>query len=520
MVAVGQKGSSRCYLVSGKEEKGHYATLSHCWGDSNHRPLLTTDQTLACRQQGIEDEEFPKTFRNAVQVCREIGIEYLWIDSLCIIQEQASKEDWAKEGPKMGHVYGNSRLTICAAAAADSAQGCFQERHGLFFWPCPVVMFGQACYVFRYPTFEESYFGEPGDFARRNPLYRRAWVIQEQALSRRSIIFSKDQLVWRCPTLSTNEKYPLGIPHMPSISTDKLRLFHCIINGITSLIPKSLDVDIYTCWYNIVEDFTSRSLTYNEDRSPAIAGIAQRFGMIANDSYHAGLWRRDMIRGLPWCLSDTMEMVIRSATTPSWSWASVNWGVNYHGIPHGRSNMYSIQLSPLIDILDILDPTTCGDHPFGATSKASLRLSGILLKVVKDRHSDSGPALAGKGTYFRCDLQDLDFDVWDPGRSTETALVCLPICVRHVNNWASDSDSKMYKTSRERSLKTVQDKFGHHNKIDCLVLQPVEGEQDTYSRIGLCVLSGSKGGNKNERIEIAEISRMAFEEHRSSLTIV
>jgi hypothetical protein len=307
---------------------------------------------------------------------------------------------------------------------------------------------------------------------------------------------------------------------MPSISTDKLRLLHCIINGITSLIPKSLDVDIYTCWYNMVKNFTSRSLTYNEDRLPAIAGIAQRFGMIANDSYHAGLWRRDMIRGLLWCVSDTMETVIRSATAPSWSWASVNWGVNYHGIPHGRSNMYCIQLSPLIDILDILDPTTCGDHPFGATSRASVRLSGILLKVVKDRHSDSGPALVGKGTYFRCDLQDLDFDVWDPGRSTETALVCLPVCVRHVNDWASDSDSKMYKTSRERSLKTVQDKFGHHNKIDCLVLQPVEGEQDTYSRIGLCVLSGSKGGNKNERIKIAEISRMAFEEHRSSLTIV
>jgi hypothetical protein len=304
---------------------------------------------------------------------------------------------------------------------------------------------------------------------------------------------------------------------MPSISTDKLRLFHCIINGITSLIPKSLDVDIYTCWYNIVEDFTSRSLTYNEDRSPAIAGIAQRFGMIANDSYHAGLWRRDMIRGLLWVVADTVEMVIRLATAPSWSWASVNWGVNYHGVPYGRGNMHCMQLSPLIDVLDILDPTTCGDHPFGATSKASLRLSGILLKVVKDGHSDSGSALAGNGTYFRSQLDALDLDVWDSDRPT---LVCLPVCVHHGTGWTSDSDSKMYKTSWERSLKTGQDKFGHHNEIDCLVLQPVEGEQDTYSRIGLCVFSGSKGGNKNERIKIAEISRMAFEEHRSSLTIV
>jgi hypothetical protein len=515
VIAVGQKGSSRCCLVSGKEKNGHYATLSHCWGDPNHRPLTTTDQTLACRQQGIENEELPKTFQHAVEVCRQIGIDYLWIDSLCIIQEQESQEDWAKEAPRMGFVYGNSTLTISAAAAADSTQGCFQERFGLFFWPCPVVMFGRACYVSRYPTYKERYYGDPGELDRSIPLFQRAWVLQEQALSRRSIIFSKNQLVWRCPTLSTNEKFPLGTPHMPSIVTDNLRLIHCIINGITSLIPKSLRFGIYTCWYKIVEDFTSRSLTYNGDRLPAIAGIAKRLGMSANDSYHAGLWRRDLIHGLLWRVTIYVKHVTRSATAPSWSWASIDCAVDYQHFSGGPHKHQRSPSSPLVDILDILDPATCEDHPFGATSKASLRLSGVLLKVVEDGHEDFELALTENGTYFRSDLEDLYLDVGEPDRTAETVLVCLPVCVRHGETHDRVSDCETYKALWKRSLETGKDEFEGKNKIYCLVLQPVEGKQDTFSRLGLCTI----GRDYDIRNKITEISRIAFGERRS-ITII
>jgi hypothetical protein len=116
---------------------------------------------------------------------------------LCIIQGQELQEDWAKEAPRMGLVYGNSRLTISTAAAANSTQGCFKERLGLMFWPCPVVLSGQACYISRYPKKEEEQHGDPGDLESHlwNSLARRAWVLQEQALSRRSIIFSGTRLI-------------------------------------------------------------------------------------------------------------------------------------------------------------------------------------------------------------------------------------------------------------------------------------------------------------------------------------
>lgn len=515
VIAVGQKRSSICYLVSGKKKNGYYATLSHCWGGPHNRPLLTTDRTLRYRQQGIKDEVLPKTFRHAVQICRKMGIEYLWIDSLCIIQQQVSQEDWAKEAPRMGQVYGNSVLNISAAAAADSTQGCFQERLGLILWPCPVILFGQTCYLSRYPTQKEEHGGDPGDLNVKlsNSLAKRAWVLQEQVLSRRSVIFAENRLIWRCPTLSTNEKYPLGIPHAPNISVDNHRLLYCIVNGITSLIPKEPTVDIYTCWYRLVAEFTSRDLTYNEDRLPAIAGIAQRFGVVANDTYHARLWKNDIILGLLWhAMSRNPTFTTKSARAPSWSWASVNCGVNYSHLLSAGADAIRIPLSPLVDILDVSDPITCEDHPFGVTSRASLSLSGVLLALNQDKHEQPTLALVNNGTRYADCIYDYSLDVWDFDVPDRERLICLPVCVRHdPYHRGIRGDGELYRVSWKRSLETGTDEFERFNTLYCLILQTVEGKQDTYSRVGMCHVGRDK---------TTEVSKMAlFGEHRS-ITII
>ncbi|ORY08584.1 heterokaryon incompatibility protein-domain-containing protein [Clohesyomyces aquaticus] len=514
VIAVGQKGSSTCYLVSGENKSGFYATLSHCWGNPANRPLTTTDQTLALRQQGIGDDELPKTFQDAVQVCREIGIEYLWIDSLCIIQEQKSQADWAKEAPSMGFVYGNSTLTICAAAAADSTKGCFKERLGLICWPCPIDLFGQRCYVSRYPTKNEESRGDPGDRDGMpwNSLAKRAWVLQEQVLSRRSVIFSEHRLIWRCPTLSTSEKYPLGIPHAPNITVDNHRIFHCIINGITLFMPKDPKVDIYTCWYRLVEDFTSRRLTYENDKLPAIAGIARRFAATANDSYHGGLWKRDLVLGLLWHSTMlTAGVTTKAARAPSWSWASVNCGVSFSHMLSAGSDAARIPLSPLLDILNVSDPQTHEDHPFGMTSKASLRLSGVLLSVVEDEDEESGLFFPVNGTRYADDIENFIPDVWDLDKPAQTPLFCLPVCVRHDPYYRGmRGNGELYKSSWENSLQTGMDEFKRFNTLFCLVLRAIEGEQDTYSRVGACVIGKHK---------TIEISRKCLGERRP-LTII
>jgi len=512
VISVGTKGSSKCYLVSGNQKNGHYATLSHCWGDPRNRPLSTNDRTLPCRQRGIEDKRLPKTFRHAIQVCREIGIEYIWIDSLCIIQGQESQEDWTKEAPKMGAVYGNSLLNISAAAAADSTQGCFKERLGLMIWPCQIMLFGHPCYISRYPMHDEEISGDPGDQNpwKGNLSARRAWILQEQILSRRSIIFSQDLLIWRCPTLSTNEKFPLGIPHAPNISFDNHRLLQCIVNDIKPSIPKEQTVDNHGCWYRIVEEFTSRVLTYEDDKLPAIAGIAKRFGVAVDDSYHAGLWRQDLIRGLSWCAKDNTAICkARSPRAPSWSWASINGGVSYsHLLPNDHTSR--VLWSPLINILDVSDPTTCEDHPFGATSRASFSLSGVLLAVRREEHNYPGLVLVGHSSGFPSptffpDVQDINW-------SDRKPLVCLPLCIRLWRHYRSFfDDGELNRNNWERFLEEGEDVFTKNNILYCLILQAIEGSKDKYRRVGLWMVFGEL---------TMEASRMALFDERRSITII
>ncbi|PQE07267.1 heterokaryon incompatibility protein [Rutstroemia sp. NJR-2017a BVV2] len=388
VIAVGGKRSQICHLLPGANTRGNYAALSHCWGSSDNQPLKTTDETLTLRQQGMKDEELPKTFRDAVQVCRELGIKYLWIDSLCIIQDQDSQEDWAREAPKMGDVYGNSVLTIFATASADSSEGLFRNRLGLGISPCPIGLSGQQYIVVRHPTFEKS--SDPGDLGISyfHPLNHRGWVLQEQVLSRRSLVFTPDYIIWRCASMSTNEMYTSGIQHNPYVGMDIYRLLHCLINNIVGVGRRKPDINIYASWYRMIENFTSRKLTYQDDRLPAIAGLAKKFAAIANGNYYAGLWRGDLFIGLLWkrkILDPTK--IDRTSRAPSWSWASVNVSIDYMAFASVGDDCGHSSISPLLDILDVSDPPCSAEHPFGKTSKATLRLCGALIKVVFFTHT-------------------------------------------------------------------------------------------------------------------------------------
>ena len=86
----------------------------------------TTRVTLKDRMRGIRIETLPKSFRDAIMICRALGIRFLWIDSLCIIQQDA--EDWERECSRMRDVYRNSYLTISIARSRGSSDGCFSTR--------------------------------------------------------------------------------------------------------------------------------------------------------------------------------------------------------------------------------------------------------------------------------------------------------------------------------------------------------------------------------------------------------
>lgn len=109
------------YITCG--EHARYAALSHCWGSEDKSPPRTTHKTLNRRLSGMSFGELPKTFQDAVTITRRLGLQYLWIDSLCIIQD--SQSDWEAEAANMATVYQNAYVTIAAEAASNSQEGCF-----------------------------------------------------------------------------------------------------------------------------------------------------------------------------------------------------------------------------------------------------------------------------------------------------------------------------------------------------------------------------------------------------------
>ena len=122
-------GSESIRLVSSKDlpRRTSYATLSHSWGTAESGPRVTlTKDNLSDFQEKGPSQALPRTFADAFQVVRELGIEYLWVDSLCIIQD--SKKDWFNEAAQMWEIYMNSQLNISATASAASSQGLFRER--------------------------------------------------------------------------------------------------------------------------------------------------------------------------------------------------------------------------------------------------------------------------------------------------------------------------------------------------------------------------------------------------------
>ncbi|KIN06927.1 hypothetical protein OIDMADRAFT_108060, partial [Oidiodendron maius Zn] len=117
----------KTFLSVGEDRIGSYAALSYCWGKSEKEcKYLTTNENLEQRQEAVDISTFPKTFTDAIAVCRHLGIRFLWIDLLYIIQ--GNKSDWETESKRIGDIYSNATVTIAAAIGKDSNSGLFIDR--------------------------------------------------------------------------------------------------------------------------------------------------------------------------------------------------------------------------------------------------------------------------------------------------------------------------------------------------------------------------------------------------------
>lgn len=321
-----EKRSQKVILCDSVHPPVKYAALSYCWGSL--QPLMLNSNTAERLYAGIPIEELPQTFQDAFWLAAELNVPYLWIDSLCILQDDL--DDWVRESSQMCDIYGNAYLTMAATRARNSYEGFLGPRSEPTIIIIPLRAKGisgmvAACLLPYKLVAEPARVMDMEDA----PLSKRAWVIQERYLSPRTLHFADSQTYFECNLCFTTED-------------GRCNQMHPFEGEYTIGIGSALDEKgrHMRAWRYIVERYTRRSLTLEDDKLPAISGLAARFAIsipsegaqsVPSDSYLAGLWKGDLLRGLCWKIDYHYSLggVSSSYRAPSWSWASVNSSVDY-----------------------------------------------------------------------------------------------------------------------------------------------------------------------------------------------
>jgi hypothetical protein len=367
-------GSEDIRLIESSGSRGLYAALSHCWGTA---PLIRTlKSTVNARLDRIEFLHLSRTFQDAVTIARKLKLRYLWIDSLCIIQDDSS--DWERESAKMGEIYRNAFLTIAAAGAKNGSEGCFIPRLEPIFEP--------VCFQQTSSRGEEGsmWIGlYPGEFVSSvtsGPLNVRGWVLQERVLASRTVHFAQEQVYWECDQLTISEDGRTMFHH------DSLR--H-ILSPLPSLHLQYLARNqspsqfLFDRWFSLVENYTSRMLTKPDDIFPALSGVVSEVIKLNSDEYIAGLWKSCLHVGLLWQSKGVNWGGLPRPTAkraPSWSWAAVDGPISY--LSSSRISHTKVDFSA-ITIHDAYC-TIFGQNPYGQINKAFIRLTGSLKKAILD----------------------------------------------------------------------------------------------------------------------------------------
>jgi hypothetical protein len=369
------KSASPVRLIDTHGKKFQYAALSHCWGSS--QPLVATKANWAKLIVNISFDAIPPLFQDAIIITRQLGLRYLWIDSLCIIQD--SVRDWETESSKMGSIYQNSYITIAATQSGNSSARCLIERRK----PVKISYHNTSGKEFslrarRILDHHPSHAPGGGPAKPVGPLTSRAWALQEHVLSTRILHYTATELLFECKTSYRCECMPerKAYPTTPS------------------LIPKAVasrKTDaVWQAWQRIIEHYTARELTVATDKFPAISGIASKIRKATHSEYLAGLWKCNLASDMLWHVARSNpsfadNFALDNWRAPSFSWASLNVPVTYTLLDEGEREAFK----SMVTIVDS-KVTPTGLNPLGAISGGSLTLRGPVISCILTADKNHG----------------------------------------------------------------------------------------------------------------------------------
>ncbi|KAK3373415.1 heterokaryon incompatibility protein-domain-containing protein [Lasiosphaeria ovina] len=347
-----------------------YVALSYCWGPPEQASTqsITTSGNIQARMSDIDLQTASMVIRDAVAVCRKFRVRYLWIDALCIIQDDS--HDWQRESAVMGKIFRNAYFTIGAAFSKSCHESFLSAPLSTIEFPFSSSINPAVKGTYRAVArgagsiphvWEKSYEDIEGSWMGRG------WVVQEKTLARRLLLFG-----------ATSIRVEFG---------NDFTLFH----RLGEETPLNYDF-----WRGFTESYSNCLLTFDKDRLPAISGVARFFAEATGDQYLAGMWRRDLWSSLFWTKPgqehNSLSTLLDSLKSPnkylapSWSWAR---DMCYSAYAFGTfcpSSKLTRQPQPLCKILDAGCVVT-GLNPFGEVESGfivvSAKVSTLELDLVE-----------------------------------------------------------------------------------------------------------------------------------------
>ncbi|OAA56330.1 Heterokaryon incompatibility [Niveomyces insectorum RCEF 264] len=403
-----------CDVNNGHSDHGRadYVALSHCWGGPI-KTLLTTTTAAAFATALPPASALPANFRDAMTVTRALGIRYLWIDSLCIVQD--SVDDWRRESRTMGDVYSRATVSLLAMAAGASDSGILltgESKHGGKSEGVIVTFaFAEAGASASRPVlFKVSAIFQDDENLRllseRAPLSQRGWTLQELKFSARILFYGKDQIYWHCRRggYKSAEGLPDGTLYRDYqnllLGTDLLSMADAEdqnADGSTNDASRQNSVEaILSEFYHFITAYTQRHLTFGSDKFPAVSSFAQQIHRtlerarhhdtsLETHEYLAGIWSGDFRRGLLFC-PERMHCPHVTANdekdyrAPSWSWAVTDAPITFLAPKTPLSKRPSpLNLALLSWSVMPRDP----NNAFGAVDSAHLIVRGRVRRLIR-----------------------------------------------------------------------------------------------------------------------------------------